>query len=98
MYGCAKDGSKKEQIFPAIMRTNCNTFSFKDCSFLIQKDREGASRIALAKEFNIVNCYTLEASFCGADAGKFEYKHFNLDNYRAMAEGFALTIYDLYEP
>lgn len=27
------------------MRTNCNTFSFRDCCFLIQKDREGASRV-----------------------------------------------------
>ena len=49
MYGCAKDGSKKEQLFPALMWTNCNTFSFKDCCFQIQKDREGASRIALWK-------------------------------------------------
>lgn len=47
MYGCAKDNSKKEQIFPAIMRTNCNTFSFRDCCFLIQKDREGASRVKI---------------------------------------------------
>lgn len=45
MYGCAKDGSKKEQVFPAIVRTNCNTFSFNDCCFLLQKDREGASRV-----------------------------------------------------
>lgn len=45
MYGCSKDGSKKEQIFPAIVRTNCDTFSFKDCCFLLQKDREGASRV-----------------------------------------------------
>lgn len=45
MYGCSKDTSKREQIFPAIMRTNCNTFAFKDCCFLIQKDREGASRV-----------------------------------------------------
>lgn len=27
------------------MRTNCDTFSFKDCCFLLQKDREGASRV-----------------------------------------------------
>lgn len=45
MYGCNKDASKKEQIFPAIVKTNCNTFSFKDCCFQIQKDREGASRV-----------------------------------------------------
>ena len=45
MYGCNKDNTKKEQIFPAIMKANCNTFSFKDCCFMIQKDREGASRV-----------------------------------------------------
>lgn len=47
MYGCSKDNSKKEQIFPAIIKSNLNTFSFKDCCFLIQKDREGASRVKL---------------------------------------------------
>jgi len=48
MYGCSKDNSKKEQIFPALMKMNLNTFSFKDSCFLIQKDREGASRVSLA--------------------------------------------------
>lgn len=47
---------------------------------------------------NIINCFTLEVSFCGADAGKLEYKHFNIDNYRSMAEAFCMTICDLYEP
>lgn len=55
-------------------------------------------QIALWKELNIINCYTLEVSFCGADAGKYEFKHFNLDNFRSMAEGFCLTVYDMYEP
>ena len=45
MYGCNKDVSKKEQIFPAIMKSNCCTFSFKDCCFQLQKDREGTSRV-----------------------------------------------------
>ena len=60
------------------MRNNCNVFSFKDCTFLLQKDREGSARIALWRELNIINCYTLEMSFCGADIGKYEYFHFNL--------------------
>jgi hypothetical protein len=47
---------------------------------------------------NITNCFTLEVSFCGADAGKYEYNHFNLGNYQAMSEAFCLSIYDLYEP
>jgi len=40
----------------------------------------------------------LEVSFCGADMGKYEFKHFNLDNYRGMAEAFCSSILDLYEP
>ena len=40
IYGCSgKDPSKKEQIFPLLMKNNCPVFSFKDSSFLVQKDR-----------------------------------------------------------
>lgn len=50
IYGCSgKDPSKKEQIFPILMKNNCPVFSFKDSSFMVQKDREGAARIALWK-------------------------------------------------
>ncbi|KAL4508114.1 hypothetical protein ABPG72_021487 [Tetrahymena utriculariae] len=99
MYGCSgKDPNKREQVFPLLMRNNCNVFSFKDCSFQIQKDREGSARIAIWKEFNILNCYTLEISFCGADLGKYEYFHFNLDIYKEIAQGFCQSIIDCFEP
>ena len=42
-------------------------------------------QIAIWKEFNILNCYTLEISFCGADLGKYEYFHFNQDIYKEIA-------------
>lgn len=46
--GCAtKDGNKKEQVFPMLMRNNCPVFQFKDCCFEVQKDREGAARVSL---------------------------------------------------
>lgn len=35
------------------MRNNCNVFSFKDCTFLIQKDREGSARVNY--KYNIYN-------------------------------------------
>ena len=34
-------------------------------------------KIALWKEYDIVNCYTLEMSVCGANKGKYEFYHFN---------------------
>lgn len=46
--GCtAKDGSKKEQVFPMLMKNNCAVLNFKDCAFEVQKDREGAARVTL---------------------------------------------------
>ena len=46
IYGCGgKDPSKREQVFPILMRNHCSVFSFKDCCFAVQKDREGAARV-----------------------------------------------------
>jgi hypothetical protein len=99
IYGCSgKDPARKEMLFPLLMRNNSSVFSFKDCSFAIQKDREGAARIALWKDLNIMNCYTLELSFCGADFGEREYLHFNLDQFKEIAQGFCQSILELYDP
>lgn len=44
--GCSgKDPVRREQVFPMIMKNNCPVFSFKDCCFNVQKDREGAARV-----------------------------------------------------
>mgnify|MGYP000855319993 FL=1 len=37
-------------------------------------------------------------SFCGADSGKYEFKHFNIDSYRHMAVKFCESLYDFSEP
>lgn len=44
--GCGgRDQEKRELIFPLIFRNNSHVFSFKDCSFALQKDREGSARV-----------------------------------------------------
>lgn len=108
IYGCSgKDPDKKELIFPLLMRNNCDLFSFNDSSFYLQRDREGSARIALWRELSLINCYTLEISFCGADIGKYEYMHFNLVNfyinnfqniYNEVAQYFCNTLWDCFEP
>lgn len=32
-------------MFPMLMKNNCAVFQFRDCSFEVQKDREGAARV-----------------------------------------------------
>jgi hypothetical protein len=37
-----------------LMKNNCAVFQFKDCSFEVQKDREGAARV---HNFLYEDCY-----------------------------------------
>lgn len=98
--GCngSKENTRKELIFPLLFRNNSSVFSYKDCCFAMQKDREGSARISLYKEVGIINCFTLEISFCGADFGKYEYFHFNQDIYEQIAHDFIMSLYDFFDP
>lgn len=95
IYGCPnKDNSRRELIFPMFMQRNCEVFSMKDSLFQIQKDRESCARIALFKEFNIINSFTMEISFLGSNFGKYESFHFNKKLFMHMSEGFLQSILD----
>jgi len=94
-YGCpVLDGSKKEMVFPIIMNKNCDVFSLKDCSWAIPKDRENCARVIVWKELGLVNSFTLEISYLGAGAGKYECYHFNTQLFNLMGESLLKTILD----
>lgn len=38
-------------------------FSFPDCKFANEKDKESTARISMFKELAILNSYTLESTF-----------------------------------
>mmetsp|Transcript_37072 Transcript_37072/g.86192 ORF Transcript_37072/g.86192 Transcript_37072/m.86192 type:complete len:388 (+) Transcript_37072:439-1602(+) len=97
MYGCEATGPKKhsEKVFPLLMAEVCDVFSANDCHFMMKKDKESCGRVVVFKELNIVNSYTLEASFAGADTGPSAGIHFNVSHYQAMGCKFldALLLY-----
>lgn len=43
--------------------------------------KEGTARIAMYRELNIPNIFTMEASFCGADRGEYKDSHFTTEAY-----------------
>ena len=88
----------KERIFPCLMDKNCDIFNFVDCAFSVQKAKESTARVAIWKELNITNTFTLEASFCGPDQGKFADYHFNLDLLQEVGHKFCETILDFCDP
>jgi len=44
------------------------------------------------KELGIINCYTLESTFCGSDFGKYQDLHFNTNMLQSIGPKFCETI------
>lgn len=98
MYGCSSKNSVKEQVFPKLLESNSDIFSFSDCEFGMQKSKESTARIVIYKEFGIVNSYTIESSFCGADMGKYRDYHFNTQHLQDIGKDFCDTLLDFCDP
>ena len=101
MYGCSSgkpNDRLRERIFPRLLSKNCDVFSFDDSNFAIQKSKESTARVVMWKELNIINSYTLEASFCGADFGKFADHHFNTQMLEELGHNFCDSLCDFCDP
>lgn len=98
MYGCSSKSGVKEQVFPKLLETNSDLFSFADCEFGMQKTKESTARIVIYKEFEIINSYTIESSFCGADFGKYRDFHFNPVHLQEIGRDFCDTLLDFCDP
>ena len=83
MYGNnIKERPHATRVFPYIFSKLCDFFSFESSRFSMSKYKESTARISMFKELNIANIFTLEASFCGADKGKYKDQHFTTEYLR----------------
>lgn len=99
MYGCNNKGASgynkyKEKVVPFMFSYNSESFSFKDCNFTVQKAREGTARYVVHNEYNVVNSYTLEASFFGSENGLYQDCHFTPSQLYEIGKNFCLTLKD----
>jgi cytosolic carboxypeptidase protein 2/3 len=70
------------RVLPKLMSEQSEMFRFFSCKFRLQQSKLKTARVVLWREFNIVNCFTLEASFQGYfDSSRktidFEHSHFS---------------------
>lgn len=84
----------KEKIFPMLFSENSDMFSFDDCSFVVQKSKEAAARVVMWREFNLVNSFTLEASFLGPNRGQYNGLHFNTSMLEEVGASFCKSLVD----
>ena len=98
MYGCTGPTSQsnerrlKEQVFPKMYDRICPNFSFSGCSFAVHKAKEATGRVVMWREFQLINSYTCEASFCGSSQGVYSGFHFNINMLLDMGKDFCRTL------
>ncbi|CAB1120211.1 unnamed protein product [Ectocarpus sp. CCAP 1310/34] len=85
----------RERIIPTLLHQASPFFNFADCTFDIGKGKEGCGRVVVRKQLGIVNAYTMEASFMGADQGEFQGIHFHQGHYEAMGHSLCEVLLDL---
>lgn len=103
MYGCNNNSAIpliqerrfKEQVFPMMYDRLCPHFSFGGCSFAVHKAKESTGRVVVWREFQLINSFTCEASFCGPSQGMYKGLHFNIQMLLDMGKDFcrALAVY-----
>ena len=80
MYGNnIKDTPHATRVFPYILSKICDFFDFNSCRFSMSRYKDSTARIAMFRELNIANIFTMEASFCGADKGDLKDQHFSME-------------------
>ena len=85
----------KERIFPLLFHKETDYFNYDDCKFDMSTEKEGTGRIAVRKQFGILNSYTLETSVCGTNRGEYAGCHFTIPLLKSLGDEFCLTIYDM---
>ncbi len=87
MYGCQTPqtdiynhkNNNLIKMIPYMLSQKNKDFQFNDSKFANEKEKESTARLVMFNEFNILNSYTLEATFYAPyDKDKFK-KKFNLD-------------------
>lgn len=53
------------RVIPKLIQEETSKFRYFSCKFRAEKSKEKAARIVLWREFDIMNCFTFEASFHG---------------------------------
>lgn len=80
------------RLIPKLLAEETSKFRFHSCQFKYEHTKRKTARIVLSQEYNITNCYTLEASFHGHfDDNRVNYE-FNEKSFEEMGENLLNTI------
>lgn len=97
MYGCNKAANggfcswTKVRLLPRILANKTHLFSYHDCRFRVENDKQRTARVILWKEFEVTNSFTLESSFYGYNLGK-DIIPYTIEDYNRIGKSLMQSI------
>ena len=82
------------RVIPKLIQEETSKFRYFSCKFRAEKSKEKAARIVLWREFDIMNCFTFEASFHGYLNEERVTEEFTPETYEKMGEHLAMALYE----
>lgn len=79
---------KGAETLPRILHLSCPSFSYKDCSFVVERAKETTARVVVWRQIGVVRSYTMESSYCGCSQGKYKDLHINTRMLEEMGQKF----------
>ncbi|XP_018647138.1 Mername-AA213 putative peptidase (M14 family) [Schistosoma mansoni] len=87
-----------ERILPYILSQQATSyFSFPNCRFTIHPSKEATSRVVFWREFEVINSFTLEATFNGSTLQNNNLIKFEVDDFLKMGELLGDSLYRFHE-
>ncbi len=80
------------RVFAKLLASRTQMFRYKACKYRLDKDKLSAARLVLSREFDIMNSFTLEASFYGYIDSERKTVEFRRDFYELMGRHLADTL------
>lgn len=93
-YPLHNDKHLKMRVLPKLISEQTPKFRYFSCKFRIERSKEKAARIVLWREFQIMNCFTFEASFFGGLDNFRHIEEFTPQSLEKMGEHLANAMYE----
>lgn len=84
----------KSKVLPKLLDDRTQMFRFYSCKFRIERSKLKTARVVLFKEFGIMNCFTLEASFHGFIDTDRKTAELTTETLQDMGETLGLSLSD----
>jgi len=93
-YPLHNDKYYKMRVIPKILSEHAEAFRYYSCKFRNEKSKRKAARLVIWKEFNIMNSFTIEASFYGWVKDDRTSHSFNTSHLNTVGEQLGITLHE----